>query len=353
MESDTALAVEGYLYFSIEILLIIWRICERWVTNTFRGLATDDYLMMVAALWNIIGTAASSFIVFITHGLANSGITDAERALLSPESDEFKLRVQGSKAHLVGWVSFATLLWTLKLCWLFFYKRLGYRVDRMAFKVNVGLVFCGVAYAVLICAILFGCVPLWKSWQINPDPGNFCHPASATLQVWVMVVSDVATDLYITIIPLPMIWNARITRVNKIGLLIMFCGGLATMSFSITRFVIIITNNGDEDTQLSSIWSDREAFVAVFVTNVPVLVPLLRKRFWNIRDKSIASVSASRGRDNWNRSRDETTKASRESIASTSSLPKKVLSASAESFCGSESDETYSPRRDRNMRLGM
>lgn len=189
-----------------------------------------------------------------------------------------------------------------------------------------------------------------------------------------MVVSDVATDLYITIIPLPvrqarllsvsettsvltscrqMIWNARITRVNKIGLLIMFCGGLATMSFSITRFVIIITNNGDEDTQLSSIWSDREAFVAVFVTNVPVLVPLLRKRFWNIRDKSIASVSASRGRDNWNRSRDETTKASRESIASTSSLPKKVLSASAESFCGSESDETYSPRRDRNMRLGM
>ncbi|RDA82650.1 hypothetical protein CP532_0117 [Ophiocordyceps camponoti-leonardi (nom. inval.)] len=177
-------ATEGLIYFAIEAFLILLRLFMRWRAQTFRRLAMDDYLMSFALLLDIIGTVASCAVVFVAHGLANSGyesredrkrmqsITDDERASLSPDSSEFRLRVQGSKAHLAGWTSFAALLWCLKLCWLFFYKRLGHRVHHMALKVNIGLGFCGVTFVALICVILFGCVPFEKSWQINPDPGG-------------------------------------------------------------------------------------------------------------------------------------------------------------------------------------
>ncbi|PFH61828.1 hypothetical protein XA68_16162 [Ophiocordyceps unilateralis] len=359
-------ATEGLVYFAIETLLILWRICMRWRSLTFRGLAMDDYLMMLVLVWNVAGTVISCVVLFVTQGLANSGMTDEERASLSPNSAEFRLRVEGSKTHLAGWISFATLLWTLKLCWLFFYKRLGHRVNKMALKVNMGLIFCGVTYTALLCVILFGCVPFEKSWQINPDPGDFCHPSSSTLQSWVMLFSDVATDLFITIIPLPgggqMIWHARINKVNKIGLIIMFCGGLLTMTFSIARCAIILRDSASA-TELAAVWSDREAFVAIIVTNVPVLVPLIRQRFWNIKDKSVPSASRSVGdsrvRGDWNRAHgrgDVVREMPGTSLgvgASASSLPNKMPSASSESFYDSESDGANSPTGDGDMRLGV
>ncbi|RCI12686.1 hypothetical protein L249_1007 [Ophiocordyceps polyrhachis-furcata BCC 54312] len=363
-------ATEGLVYFAIEAFLILLRFFMRWRAQTFRRLAMDDYLMVFALLLDIAGTVASSVVVFGAHGLANSGygdlenknrksrhsMTAAERASLSPDSPEFRIRVQGSKAHLVGWTSFAALLWCLKLCWLFFYKRLGHRVHHMALKVNIGLGFCAVTFIALFCVILFGCVPFEKSWQINPDPGSmysvvvmrlqqsadrtksdFCYPASSRLQAWVMLVCDVATDLYITLIPLPMIWHVRIPKVYKVGLIIMFCGGILTMTFSIIRCVMILKSN-EASTEFAAMWSDREALIAVIVTNVPVLVPLIRKMFWNISDKSVSSVSrtALESRPVHDMSRARGLQES--GRVSTSSLPTKVPTASAESFYDSESD---------------
>ncbi|RDA82651.1 hypothetical protein CP532_0117 [Ophiocordyceps camponoti-leonardi (nom. inval.)] len=166
---------------------------------------------------------------------------------------------------------------------------------------------------------------------------DFCHPASSSLQAWVMLICDVATDLYITLIPLPMIWHVRISKVYKVGLIIMFCGGILTMTFSIIRCVMILKNN-ETSTEFAAMWSDREAFIAVIVTNVPVLVPLIRQTFWNISDKSVSSFSRtaleSRPANDTSRARGfrDTER------ASTSSLPRKMPTVSAESFYDSESD---------------
>ncbi|RDA91588.1 hypothetical protein CP533_5984 [Ophiocordyceps camponoti-saundersi (nom. inval.)] len=346
---------EGLIYFAIEAILIILRLSMRWRIQTFRRLAIDDFLMAFALILDIIGLVASCIVVFVAHGLANSGygtperqkpatrlhrlthnfrhsMTDNERASLSPNSSEFRLRVEGSKGHLTGWSSFAALLWCLKLCWLFFYKRLGHRVHNMALKVNIGIGFCVVTFVALISVILFGCVPFEKSWQINPDPG-----ASSSLQAWVMLVCDVATDLYITLIPIPMIWHVRISKVYKIGLIIMFCGGILTMTFSIIRGVIILKNN-EALTEFAAVWSDREAFVAVIVTNVPVLVPLIRQTFWGISDKSVSSRTRTAVESRPANDAVQTRGSQGTSRASASSLPKKVPTVSDESFYDSESD---------------
>lgn len=52
-------------------------------------------------------------------------MTDEQRAALDPQSHEYYLRVKGSQTQLFGWLDYTVLLWILKLCWLFFYSRLG------------------------------------------------------------------------------------------------------------------------------------------------------------------------------------------------------------------------------------
>lgn len=63
-------------------------------------------------------------VVAYWHGLANNAMTDEQRLLLDPNSEEYYLRVSGSKTHVVGLLLYTTLLWLLKGCWTVYYGRL-------------------------------------------------------------------------------------------------------------------------------------------------------------------------------------------------------------------------------------
>ena len=76
------------------------------------------------------------------RGLANNGMTDEERLLLDPSSQEFMLRyvdsrgepwtcdtdddhsVNGSKTQVAGWSTYTLLLWVIKAAMCTFYLRL-------------------------------------------------------------------------------------------------------------------------------------------------------------------------------------------------------------------------------------
>lgn len=64
-------------------------------------------------------------VVAYWQGFANNGMTDAQRAALDPNSEEYRLRVNGSKTHVVGLLLYTTLLWLLKSCWVVYYSRLA------------------------------------------------------------------------------------------------------------------------------------------------------------------------------------------------------------------------------------
>lgn len=168
-------------------------------------------------------------------------LTPEERAAIDVNSEEYKLRIHGSKSHLSGWLIYTVLLWAIKACWLFFYKRLGDGVDNMATQIKIGFVFCGTTFIATILVILCGCLPIYKRWQINPDPGSmslpdasWCPPTSylfastfkrvlwenmknmftnsftdacqlaiSKLTAWTLICTNLSTDLYIMTIPLP------------------------------------------------------------------------------------------------------------------------------------------------------
>ena len=125
-------------------------------------------------------------------GLANNSMTDEQRKTLSPDSEEYRLRVGGSKVQVAGWSLYTALLWLLKTCMAFFYSRLTYvhaNIHRcvipltlvlsssaglinMRIRIHIAFGFIAVTYITTICSILLGCRPLHKNWQINPDPGS-------------------------------------------------------------------------------------------------------------------------------------------------------------------------------------
>jgi hypothetical protein len=73
-----------------------------------------------------------------------------------------------------------------------------------------------------------------------------------------------------------MVWSARISKTKKIGLFVMFSGGLITAIFGGLRCGYVL-QDGVQGPQLAGEWSCRESFVAVFISNFPVLFPILHR----------------------------------------------------------------------------
>ena len=105
---------------------------------------------------------------------------------------------------------------------------------------------------------------------------DYCQPAVSKLDLYVTVVLNVATDIYLMSIPLPMLWGANLEKRRKISLMLIFAGGIFVMAAGILRCALII---GDPmgGAQAAGSWAVRETFVAVVIGNLPMIYPLLRR----------------------------------------------------------------------------
>lgn len=107
-----------------------------------------------------------------------------------------------------------------KLSLLLFYRKLSPATWWM-WCCNLGLFFVGVYTLAISCAMIFTCQPIAKSWDVFVDPlGGKClnrpslYISFASLQI--------ATDLMLCIMPIPMITGLQMPRSQKMGLIAMF-----------------------------------------------------------------------------------------------------------------------------------
>ncbi|KAF4251153.1 hypothetical protein KXW98_006656 [Aspergillus fumigatus] len=267
---------EAFTLLSLAIVVIILRIVARIMTVGLHNFQLDDYLMPLAGVVYGLETGAAYCVGAWWKGLANNHMTDDQRAALSPDSEEFRLRVGGSKTQVLGWSLYTTLLWLLKACMAIFYSRLTAGLINMHIRVRVAYGAIGVTYLIVILSILFGCHPMHKNWQIYPNPGLRCQPAIAPLDVYMTVTLNVATDIYLITIPTPMLFKARLPWREKLELFILFSGGIFVMAAGILRCVLIVTAGANGASQAGS-WACRETFVAVVIGNAPMIYPLFRR----------------------------------------------------------------------------
>ncbi|KAI1458631.1 hypothetical protein F4805DRAFT_120182 [Annulohypoxylon moriforme] len=268
--------IEAWTLLSIGLVITMLRTYARIKAVGFKGLQADDYLVWVGAVFYAIETSLAYSVGHFAQGLANNGMTDAERAALSPDSAEFKTRVIGSKIQLAGWSSYSVLLWSLKASLLVFYMRLTAGLKKTyLIRIYIGFGLLGASFVTILMNLFLACRPFHLYWQINPDPGNTCQPAISNQIIWVYLSMNVITDLYLISIPVPMLWQSSLRPVKKFGLILLFSGGLFVVACAILRCALIVTDpiNG---AQLAGSWAVRETFVAVITTNLPMVFPLIK-----------------------------------------------------------------------------
>ncbi|UDD65586.1 hypothetical protein AFCA_012762 [Aspergillus flavus] len=112
-------AIESWTLYSIGVAATILRTYARGNAVGLRNLRADDYLVWVGILFYTAQTALAYSVGNVAHGLANNGMTDAQRAGLSLDDSEYRYRMvlagviesqyicQAAISKPIVWVSFA------------------------------------------------------------------------------------------------------------------------------------------------------------------------------------------------------------------------------------------------------
>ncbi|KAH7142647.1 hypothetical protein B0J13DRAFT_636189 [Dactylonectria estremocensis] len=267
---------EQLILLSLGLVTIAVRVFLRWQQVGPSGWQLDDYLMPLTGVVFTLEVIAAYLVGAKFQGLTNSYMTDAQRAAIDPDSQEYYSRQWGSKIQVIGWSFYAFILWALKFCVATFYSRLTSGLTHLRVRVRIAYIFLALTYFAVALTILLSCQPMHKFWQINPDPGRLCRPTNSPAYVLVVVIPNVLTDLYLLSIPLPLLWGVNIGLRRRLTLMLLFSGAIFVIMAGTIRAVVIITS-GPEGALSGSSWACRETFVAIVVTNLPILQPLMRR----------------------------------------------------------------------------
>ncbi|KAK1506399.1 hypothetical protein CTAM01_03734 [Colletotrichum tamarilloi] len=285
--------LEIWTLYAVATLMIAARVFCRTKQVGVSGFRPDDYIIFFTWVypillslgwirfrltsWQSLYTSVcvmATLFALIAQGKHTSLLTPEQRATL-PES-EFYQWEYGSKNFVAGMIIYATVVWSLKFNMLFFYRRLvaGQWVDKFIFPV-MGLVGATAVAMGLIIALT--CLPLSLMWQIRPDPGENCVPQNK-IYFYSIFVMNVTTDLCIIAIPIPVISLVRASIWRRIGVYFLFSLGVFIMVAATIRVVLIFHPTGGFGP--GAMWSIREDFIAIFVGQAPMVVPLFKRRVW-------------------------------------------------------------------------
>ncbi|KAI6785006.1 uncharacterized protein J7T54_008100 [Emericellopsis cladophorae] len=271
-----SLTIEIWTLYAVAVASTFLRTYARVRAVGWKGMGWDDYLVWVGVIFYTCQSALGWSIGNSANGLANNNMTPAQRASLSPHSQEYQMRVLGSQIQVAGWTVYSCLIWALKLSMLAFFTRLTNGLGRpYRIRINLGFALVLGTFLAAILVIFVGCRPFHHYWQINPDPGNSCQAAISRPIIWTSFAANVTTDIYLILIPLPMLWKSTLRTAKKIASSIVLGAGIFVLVCATLKSVFVLVDPVD-GAQLAGSWGIREAFTAVMVTNLPMIFPLFK-----------------------------------------------------------------------------
>ncbi|KAH7060499.1 hypothetical protein B0J12DRAFT_335863 [Macrophomina phaseolina] len=273
------LAAQSWSLYGVGMFIIFFRLFARVHRVGLRELAADDYLMLVAAAWYTI-------LVVCLNIIAGGGGSN----LFLPEDyagfteDDIKDRVLGSKIVVISEQGMLNAIYTLKVCILIMYSRLTTGVAQHRL-VKMLFVYVAIGWISTQIAFFTACRPFRGYWAV-PAP----EPQCATLQHYAIVQAcfNLSSDIGILLIPIPMITKLNMPVRQRLILGLVFSMGIFVIIAAILTKVYNLSNVYDASYML---WYTREASVAVYVSNLPMIWPLMREWFPFLRNLSTGKTS--------------------------------------------------------------
>ncbi|KAF2122174.1 hypothetical protein BDV96DRAFT_640238 [Lophiotrema nucula] len=244
--------------FSIGTVLVAFRFGLR--IKTFRQLFLEDAFVFFA--WLIV--FANAIMWQIIHGPMYL-YPRVLRGWVMPPADfesKFEHFLKGTAAFIF---LFYTSLWSIKLSFLFFFRRLyRHAIGRWAYFWWGIFALTVASWFVCIGDIEYDCL-------VKPlaEISTHCQGRkSINYQRHTLVancVLDVVTDILITCIPITMLWKVRISTRRKLALGAVFCVTIITVTVAIIR-VSVLSESGTSDMTWLYGWSNVEAGAALIVS---------------------------------------------------------------------------------------
>ncbi|KAI0997986.1 hypothetical protein K3495_g10202 [Podosphaera aphanis] len=261
------LSVQSWSTYAFGMFFILLRFYARIKRLGVRGLQLDDYLMMLVG---ILYTTLVVCLNVIAGGGGSNLYPPGDFDTFTPE--QIQDRIQGSKIVIVSEQAMLNVIYTIKACMLIMYSRLtlGLQVRRMAYYLAI---YVSIGWFSTQIAFFTACRPFSGYWAMPPP-----NPQCTTLEHYAIVQGcfNITSDLLMLGIPLPLITRLNVPLKQKSVLFLVFSMGIFVIIAALLTKIFNLSDVWDPSYML---WYTREASVAVYVSNLPLIWPLLRELF--------------------------------------------------------------------------
>jgi hypothetical protein len=164
------------------------------------------------------------------------------------------------------------VIYTVKACMLIMYTRLTLGLNAQSF-VRYLSIYVAIGWLATEIAFFTACRPFSGYWAMPPP-----DPQCTTLEHYAIIQGcfNITADLMMLSIPLPLITRLSVPWRQKGVLLAIFSMGIFVILAALLTKVFNLTNVWDPSYML---WYTREASVAIYVSNLPMIWPLLLEFF--------------------------------------------------------------------------
>ncbi|KAF1831501.1 hypothetical protein BDW02DRAFT_454480, partial [Decorospora gaudefroyi] len=231
-----------------------------------RRMRGDDYLVLISF--------ASLMALQISTWITLPYSFGAHYTDLTPEEAAFQHKIQYSSG--ITW-TIATVTCKMAVLWMYIHIFPPSRA-RIAIWITMG---CSAAFAVTFIPIFMtACNPPSAAWALDPMVMiAHCHPIQR--QEFASVSVNMALDLAVVLIPLPVVWKLQMPTVKKLQVSFLFSLGLAVVGISSWRIVTTVESTKTPDWSYIlltiGLQSHLECWLGILAANLPVMNPVFSR----------------------------------------------------------------------------
>ncbi|QLI65189.1 uncharacterized protein G6M90_00g011960 [Metarhizium brunneum] len=255
-------------------VFVIMRTGARWFKNHRVPAEMEDLFMYLA----LVSFAITCALYYATIDTFFNVMAIAAGEMKPYASLEHDVRVMLYEFFTVQFFFWLTL-WSVKWSLLFTFKRLTdglplYNRIWWAVLVFSVLTFIG------CCISNFTSCSSMHAWFTAGECATARDSRAKDISLWFSLGADLATDLLIMAVPVRVIWNLRISPVEKISIGVVFLVGILTMATAIIRSVSLESSvsSGQVSTTWLILWAGIEGAVAIIVGCLPSFAIFIRGR---------------------------------------------------------------------------
>ncbi|KAH6665186.1 hypothetical protein B0J14DRAFT_522404 [Halenospora varia] len=274
-EFATSFAQETWALYAVGMVIVFLRYIARIRRFGITGLKPDDYIVAHGMVWYTILCVAFNK---VASGGGSNLMTAEDLAALTPEITAD--RISGSKWVLVSEQSMILTIWSMKACMLLLYAGITEGLKQRKWVQWVAY-YTVVSFVGSELALYLVCRPIHQYWAVPAE-----NPQCSNYQYYEITQGSLSIpgDIAILAIGIPMLAAIRLPLQQKVIVLAVFgMGGFIIVAAILTKVYCLVP------AIISYVymnWYFREASVAVYVTNLPAVWPLLREIFPSLQTHS-------------------------------------------------------------------